>query len=223
MAKPKRHQLKHSTLGIQNNTSRYDNNYWADEDIKYYDVSEAVNEHPLAKQPTIVRSKLAFKEIMKNLTPTTKYLLPGQIVLFGYYTPKFKEELEYYDATPLTMFCGITRTKEGNIREIGLNLHYFPPFTRIKILEQTYEAFKPYFQKYFNNAPRKPNLFMSYERLQHIMSTNDKIAFGIKMYVPVLRGKSFIIPTRMLATAAYTEGHFSKATLSQIFRYWRKF
>lgn len=222
MAKKNRH-TKHSSIGINNTLVDYSKQYYSPTDIKYYDLSEAINSHPLASQPTNLRSKLAYKQIMHALNPTTKYLLPGQIVVFGYYTPKYKEELEYYDATPMTLFCGITRTKDGNIREIGLNLHYFPPFTRIKILEQTFEAFKPYFQRYFNNSPRKPNLYISYDRLKHIMSTNDKIAFGVKMYIPVLRGKSYVIPTRLLATAAYTEGHFSKATLSQIFRYWRRF
>lgn len=222
MAKKNKH-TKHTSIGINNQLVDYNKQYYSPTDIKYYDLSEAINQHPLATQPTNLRSKLAYKQIMHAINPTTKYLLPGQIVVFGYYTPKYKEELEYYDATPMTLFCGITRTKDGNIREIGLNLHYFPPFTRIKILEQTFEAFKPYFQRYFNNSPRKPNLYISYERLKHIMSTNDKIAFGVKMYIPVLRGKSYVIPTRLLATATYTEGHFSKATLSQIFRYWRKF
>ena len=222
MAKKNKH-IKHSSVGIMNNVEQYNKKYYTPTEIKYYEINEAITQHPLASQPVNMRSKLAYKEIMHALTPTTKYLLPGQIVVFGYHTPKYKEELEYYDATPMTLFCGITRTKDGNIREIGLNLHYFPPFTRMKILEQTYEAFKPYFQRYFNNAPRKPNLYISYERLQHIMSANDKIAFGVKMYIPVLRGKSFVVPTRLLATASYTEGHFSKATLSQIFRYWRRF
>ena len=55
------------------------------------------------------------------------------------------------------------------------------------------------------------------------MKVNDKIGFGIKMYVPVLRGRSYVIPTRLLPTAFYTEGHFSKATLQQIFKFWRQF
>jgi hypothetical protein len=55
------------------------------------------------------------------------------------------------------------------------------------------------------------------------MKSNAKIAFDIKMYIPVLRGSSYVLPTRLLPTAFYTEGHFSKATLAQIFSFWRKF
>ena len=193
------------------------------DEIKVYQLDEAINEHPLAKRPTAIRSKLAYKEILHNAKITKKYLLPGQVVLFHYAEPKYKEELEYYDRTPFTLFLGITRTKDGNIREVGLNLHYYPPFSRARILTHTYNVFKPYFDKNFNEVTGKPNTFISYERLKHIMKRNLKIGFGIKMYIPVLRQASWVIPTRLLSTAIFTEGHFSKATLQQIFHFWRQF
>ena len=193
------------------------------DEIKAYQLDEAINEHPLAKRPTAIRSKLAYKEILHNAQLTKKYLLPGQVVLFHYAEPKFKEELEYYDKTPFTLFLGITRTKDGNIREVGLNLHYYPPFSRARILTHTYNVFKPYFDKNFNEVTGKPNTFISYDRLKHLMKNNLKIAFGIKMYIPVLRQASWLIPTRLLSTAIFTEGHFSKATLQQIFHFWRQF
>ena len=196
---------------------------FTDEEIDEYSITEAINNHPLAKRPTNIRSKLAYKEILGNLKPTKRYLLPGQCVCFEYLEPKYKEDLEYYDRTPFVLFLGITRTKDGNIREVGLNLHYFPPFTRARILAMTYNAFKPYFQKYFNEASNKPNTVISYEALKNIMKSNSKIAFGIKMYIPVLRSRSYVLPTKYLSTAFYTEGHFSKATLQQIFRFWRQF
>lgn len=214
---------KHNPTNINRRLETIVDHEFTDDEIDEYNITEAINNHPLAKRPTNVRSKLAYKEILSNLKPTKRYLLPGQCVVFEYLEPKFKEELEYYDRTPFTLFLGITRTKEDTIREIGLNLHYFPPFTRARILAQTYNAFKPYFKKYFNEASTKPNTVISYDALKHIMKTNSKIAFGIKMYVPVLRSKSFVLPTKYLSTAFYTEGHFSKATLGQIFRFWRQF
>ena len=218
-------QWRHTARAInfRNRVSNVVNHNFSDEEIDEYELTEAINNHPLAKRPTNIRSKLAYKEILSNLKPTKRYLLPGQCVVFEYLEPKYKEELEYYDRTPFTLFLGITKTKDDTIREIGLNLHYFPPFTRAKILNQTYEAFKPYFQKYFNNPSKKPNTVISWDALQHIMKKNSKLAFGIKMYIPVLRSKSFVLPTKYLSTAFYTEGHFSKATLQQIFRFWREF
>lgn len=212
-----------ATIGYSGTLTDISTKIYDPDEIKVYQLDEAINEHPLAKRPTAIRSKLAYKEILHNAKITKKYLLPGQVVLFHYAEPKFKEELEYYDRTPFTLFLGITRTKDGNIREIGLNLHYYPPFTRARILNQTYNVFKPYFDKNFNEVTGKPNTFISYDRLKHIMRRNLKIAFGIKMYIPVLRQASWVIPTRLLSTAIFTEGHFSKATLQQIFHFWRQF
>lgn len=217
------HKSEQATLGSPVNLRDVTTKIYDPDEIKNYQLDEAINNHPLVKRPTAIRSKLAYKEIIHNAKPTKKYLLPGQVVLFHYAEPKFKEELEYYDRTPFTLFLGITRTKDGNIREVGLNLHYYPPFARARILNHTYEVFKPYFDKNFNDVTGKPNTFISYDRLKHLMRTNLKIAFGVKMYIPVLRQASWVIPTRLLSTAMYTEGHFSKASLQQIFHFWRQF
>ena len=217
------HKSEQATLGSPVNLRDVTTKIYDPDEIKNYQLDEAINNHPLVKRPTAIRSKLAYKEIIHNTKPTKKYLLPGQVVLFHYAEPKFKEELEYYDRTPFTLFLGITRTKDGNIREVGLNLHYYPPFARARILNHIYEVFKPYFDKNFNDVTGKPNTFISYDRLKHLMRTNLKIAFGIKMYIPVLRQASWVIPTRLLSTAMYTEGHFSKASLQQIFHFWRQF
>ena len=217
------HKSEQSTLGSPVNLRDITTKIYDLDEIKNYQLDEAINNHPLVKRPTAIRSKLAYKEIIHNTKPTKKYLLPGQVVLFHYAEPKFKEELEYYDRTPFTLFLGITRTKDGNIREVGINLHYYPPFVRARILNHTYEVFKPYFDKNFNDVTGKPNTFISYKQLKHLMRTNLKIAFGIKMYIPVLRQASWVIPTRLLSTAIFTEGHFSKASLQQIFHFWRQF
>ena len=217
------HKSEQSTLGSPVNLRDITTKIYDLDEIKNYQLDEAINNHPLVKRPTAIRSKLAYKEIIHNTKPTKKYLLPGQVVLFHYNEPKFKEELEYYDRTPFTLFLGITRTKDGNIREVGLNLHFFPPFARARILTHTYNVFKPYFDKNFNDVTGKPNTFISYTRLKHLMRSNLKIAFGIKMYIPVLRQASWLIPTRLLSTAMYTEGHFSQASLQQIFHFWRQF
>lgn len=217
------HKSEQVTLGSPVNLRDVTTKIYDPDEIKNYQLDEAINNHPLVKRPTAIRSKLAYKEIIHNTKPTKKYLLPGQVVLFHYAEPKFKEELEYYDRTPFTLFLGITRTKDGNIREVGINLHYYPPFARARILNHTYEVFKPYFDKNFNDVTGKPNTFISYKQLKHLMRTNLKIAFGIKMYIPVLRQASWVIPTRLLSTAMYTEGHFSKASLQQIFHFWRQF
>lgn len=212
-----------TTLGHVFNLKDLDRKIYDDEEIKYFRMDDAINNHPLAKRPTSIRSKLAYSDILKLMKPTTKYLLPGQVVLFHYSEPKYKEELEYYDASPLTLFCGITRTKDGNIREVGINLHYYPPFTRIRVINAVYDHFKPWFNKNFNEVNGKPNTWISYAEVKRLAKASSKIGFGVKMYIPVLRGASYVLPTRLVPTACFTEGHFSKATLQQIFHFWRQF
>ena len=131
-------------------------------------------------------NKLAYKFIMQMKNITAKYLLPGQICLFSYNDPKTKSQLEYWDKNPLTLFFGTFRTQNGDIREIGLNLHYYPPYARKQILVKVYETFKSYFEKCFNSPTHKPNALMDYRTLKHIISSDAKIAFGVKEYVPSL-------------------------------------
>lgn len=215
--------VRRTTLGDIREVNDLIKKVYDSTDIKNYDLLEGINDHPFANKAANLRSKLAYAAIMRNLRTTNHYVLPGQITLFGYSQPKFKEKLAYYDATPFCLSFGIFRTEEGNIREVMLNFHYFPPFARVRILNNIYNAFRPYFSKFFNDIPNKPNSVISYNVLKHILKHNDKIAFATKEYIPVLRGRTYKIPSKMISTAAYTEGHFSKTTMQQIFNFWRKF
>ena len=208
------------TQGDQSDIEDLVNHVWEKEEIKNFKLDEAIESHPLANKPTNTRSKLAYKYLLSELKPTSKYLLPGQFVVFSYNEPKTKEDLEYYDATPATLFFGITRTASGNIREVGFNMHYFPPYARMKIMNLVYEVYKQYYNKFFNEPGLKPNRFISYNQLKAMLRRSG-LGFGIRMYVPSLRGRSYVIPTRLLSTTFFTEGHFNGATLTQIRRYWR--
>ena len=212
-----------SSIGQVPSLSELTKKIYTKEEINNYRLDESINDNPLAKRPMNIRSKLAYAEIMRNLKPTKKYALPGEVVCFNYQDPKLKEDLDYFDRTPLVLFCGITRTKDGNIREIGFNLHYYPPYARAKIFIQVYNTFKQYFWKNFNTVTGKPNMMISYDALMRLCKRNAKIGFGIKMYIPVLRGVTYTIPTRLFSTAFYTEGRFSGATLMQIQSFWRKY
>ena len=215
--------LQNSSIGEIPNLKEITTKIYNDKEIDVYQLEDAINKHPLGKRPINIRSKLAYAELLKNTKETTKYLLPGQMALFNYLEPKLKEDLEYYDRTPLVLFLGITRTDDGNIREVGINFHYYPPFARARILNKVYEVFKPHWQKNFNEVQHKPNMVIDYRTLKHIMRHNLHLAFGIRCYIPVLRSTTHTIPTRLFSTAFYTEGHFSCATLQQIFRFWRQF
>ena len=212
-----------TTLGDIHTLDDIDRHIYTEDEIKSFSFQNAVNSHLLARKPGPMRSKLAYSEVMKNMKPTTKYLLPGTVVLFGYANPKTAADLPYYDATPMTLFFGITRTEDGNIREVGLNLHYYPPYTRLRVLQKALNTFSQFFIQQFNEDIHRPNRMISWNRLKYLMNQNLKIAFGVKMYIPSLRGRSYVLPTRLLPTAFYTEGHFSNATIPQIQKFWRQF
>lgn len=215
--------VKRTSGFIRQQLEQVDSYIYSPEDMKLFRMDEAIKNHPLAKKQINMRSKWAYAEIMRNLKPTKKYLLPGQICVFEYLDPKTKDQLEYWDRTPMTLFCGLTKTPEGNIREIGFNCHYFPPFARTRILNTVYEVFKRHFWQNFNEAQHKPYPMISYKALSRLCKRNAKIGFGIKMYVPMLRSNTYVLPTRLLPTAFYTEGHFSKATLKEIQTFWRRY
>ena len=211
-----------TTIGQVKNLREVTSHIYTDEEIKKFNMQMAIDNHPLANKPVNLRSKLAYKEIMTEVQRSPRYLLPGMFTVFGYRQPKYKDELPYYDGTPAVIFFGITRTKESAIREVGFNLHYFPPFARAKIIAVVYDVFRQYYNKYFNEVPNRPNRMVNYAILKKLLDRYG-IGFGLRMYIPVLRGQTYILPTRMIPTVAFTEGHFNGATLGQIRRYWRKF
>lgn len=215
--------VRKTTPGATAELQYISNHIYSLEEIKNFDLTESIDASALAQKGGHVRSKLAYKFIMKSDNLTAKYLLPGQICVFSYNDPKTKDELEYWDRNPLTLFFGVFRTDKNEIREIGLNLHYYPPFTRKKILVKVFETFKSYFEKCFNHPVHKPNSLIDYKTLKHLISRDSKIAFGVREYIPSLRGLTYVIPSKMLPIAFYTEGRFSRATIRQIQQFWRQF
>lgn len=194
---------------------------YGQDEVDAWRMDEAIDNSTLGRKPLNMRSKIAYKEIMRNLKPTKKYLLPGELCVFAYSAPKTAAELEYYDATPFVLFCGITRTADGNIREVGFNLHYYPPYARKRVLNTVYDVFKSYYKKYFNDQPHAANKAVNYHVLSRMLRS-EKIRFGLRMYVPALRGATWTLPTKMVPVAALTEGHFNGATFLSVQRFWRR-
>lgn len=190
------------------------------EEIKNFRLDEAINEHPLKRRSINLRSRIAYREILINTKATSKYILPGQLIIFNYPNPKFVEELEWYDKTPLALIFGLIKTKQNNIREVGINLHDFPPFARTRVLNTIAVIFKQYNELQFNEPIHKVNKYINWSVLKRLCK-KYKIEFAIRMYIPMLRRNTHIIPVRLWPTAFFTEGHFSKDTLVNIMTYWR--
>ena len=175
--------------------------------------------------PLILRSK-PDDEARKYITEqcekgNSDKILPGMMILFEYFEPKTKEELEYYDAGPCTIFFGIVNTKQGK-RVLGFNLHYYPPKIRRMVLNRIFEIYKPVYSKYFTEGITKEVDAFTYKYLIDSLE-KAKLSFGVRMYIPDLIGKIWSIKPNEWSIAVFTEGWFKKRTREAILKYWKNY
>lgn len=166
------------------------------------------------------RNEKARAKINENIGISRKTrIVPGQLVMFNYFTPKTEEELKYYDAMPCTIFFGVVNTNEGK-RYMGFNIHYYPPKLRYIIMNKIFEIYKPIYMKYFQKGLSKEMDKFDYLYLvSHLKKA--KMDFGVRMYIPSLCGKPQVIPPRLWSTAVFTEGLFKKETRANIMKFWK--
>lgn len=150
----------------------------------------------------------------------TRKILPGQLIGFDYFTPKTKEELEYYDAQPMTIFFNNIHTELGP-RVLGFNIHYYPPQIRFKIMDKIFEIYRPVYTKYFTDGPSNEVDAFDYK---YLMDSLKKVGldFGVRMYDPKLIKNIYKIPPKLWQVAVFTEGNFKKETRSTILQFWKK-
>ena len=191
-------------------------------DPKKFSLIGEIKKHPLYKISN--RDKKArtmideYKKENKGITSKTK-IIPGQLVLFKYLSPKTKEELEYYDASPCTIFFGIFNSSQGK-RVLGFNTHYFPPALRYRIMDKIYEIYKPVYRKYFETGLSKDLDAFDYKYLTDELDRQN-LSFAVRMYIPSLIGDTYIVPPKMWPTALMTEGWFKKETRAAIMNYFK--
>lgn len=147
-------------------------------------------------------------------------IVPGQLILFEYFEPATKEELEYYDASPCTIFFNVINTDKGK-RVLGFNIHYYPPKMRHQIMNRIFEIYKPVYTKYFKSGAKSAVDAFDY---RYLISSLEKagLGFGVRMYIPGLIGKIYKVPPQMWQVAVFTEGWFKKQTRTAILKYWNQ-
>lgn len=188
-----------------------------------FSLMKEIKKHDLYKVSN--RDKKARKELEeykkenKGITSKTN-ITPGQLVLFKYLNPKTKEELEYYDASPCTIFFGVFNSSQGK-RVLGFNVHYFPPALRYRIMDKIYEMYKPVYRKYFEKGAPKELDGFDYKFLTDELERQN-LSFAVRMYIPNLIGDTYIVPPKMWPTALMTEGWFKKETRAAIMNFFKK-
>lgn len=177
---------------------------------------------PQLYKANIQRRDTSVRKFFEISLPTTKKrsdIMPGQLIMFDYLTPKTKEQLEYYDAMPCTIFFGEFSTKEGP-RVIGFNLHYYPPKFRYRIIDRIFEIFKPLYLKSWGD-PITESMEMNYSMILKQLQ-KEKLDFGVRMYIPKLMKRITPIPPKFWQKAVFTEGRFKKQTREAILNYWKQ-
>jgi len=145
-------------------------------------------------------------------------IVPGQLVSFNYFTPKTMDELEYYDAKPVTIFFGVFNTKEGK-RVMGFNIHYYPPRIRFQVMDRIMEIWKPMYLKVWEDGLKGDLTHFDYQWLIQQLE-NAGLGFGVRMYIPSLIGAVTVVPPEAWKKAVFTEGMFKKKTRDAILKYW---
>ena len=120
-----------------------------------------------------------YKEENKPKLKTKNFITPGQLVLFKYLNPKTKEELEYYDASPCTIFFGTFNSSQGK-RVLGFNVHYFPPLLRYKIMDEIFRMYRPVYKKYFETGAPKELDGFDYKFLTDELDRQN-LSFAVRM------------------------------------------
>jgi hypothetical protein len=187
---------------------------------KDFDMLKAIRKEPLYKTNVKRRDVGSRKYIEEHIAAGNKLdIEPGQLIMFNYFEPATKEDLEYYDAMPCTIFFAGVPTAKG-YRVLGFNIHYYPPKIRFQLMNRIYEIFKPIYAECFNKKLDREVAYFNYKMLISQLQ-KAKLDFGIRMYIPKLMTNIVPIPPGAWPKAVLTEGHFKKETREQILNYWR--
>lgn len=187
---------------------------------KNFDMIESIQSDTLYKSNIGRRDSVSRKILERYESAPAASILPGQLISFKYFEPKTKEDLEYYDAMPVTLFFGKIKTKKGEPRVLGWNGHYYPPRIRYQLYARVFEMFKPFYKKAWAEPLQKELSYMEYGAIIYQLQ-KAKLEFGVRMYIPQLMTNITPIPTQAWPIAAFTEGHFKKTTIQAIRNYWK--
>lgn len=187
-------------------------------EVKDFTLIKAIKKSPLYGKSG--SDDLARKVISEDLT-TSGTVLPGELILFKYFEPIHKEELEYYDASPCTIFFGVYTPKGKGKHIVGFNIHYYPPKIRYQVMNRIFEIYRPLYERCFDGSRKKVADFDFRALIQQLQRA--KLDFGIREYDLKLCKDITQIPPKYWQVAVFTEGWFKKRTREAIMNYWKNF
>lgn len=186
-----------------------------------YQLIKEIKESPLYKRRDISRDVSARTYITGHAEKTNgKKIVPGQLILFKYLNPLTEEDLEYYDASPCTIFFGTFNSKNG-LRILGFNIHYYPPKMRYAIMNKIFDLYRPIYTKYFAQQKKSEIEAFDYQTLIEQLNRMN-LGFGVREYAPTQMGEIYSVPPNMWHVSVFTEGWFRKQSRTAIMKFWEK-
>ena len=185
-----------------------------------FTLIKAIRGEKVYKDNVVRRDKVVRDYVDDNYTQyNSGAATPGKLIMFNYFQPQTREQLQYYDAMPCTIFFGIVNTDNGP-RVIGFNIHYYPPRIRYKLMDKIFSIFKNIYLKSWDKPLKNELSNFNYKFLIQQLQ-KEKLDFGVREYIPSLMAKVVPIPPSGWSKAVFTEGRFRKETRQQILSYWK--
>lgn len=83
--------------------------------------------------------KFESKPLERNLKRLNLEL--GKMYCFGYFNPKYKKELDFYNIYPISICIGWIETKKGLRNPLCINITFIPPAIRMKVLDKIIQIY----------------------------------------------------------------------------------
>ena len=190
-----------------------------------YDLWKEIEKHPFLKKgnPSAAALEWYRKTIMKDSSLFLKgqLLRQGFLYTFNYDTPKYESVLDFFDTQPLVISFGPTETSLGR-RDIGINLHLYPPRIRRIIMYKIFEIYRNlYKDQLFSKNPKE--IPVKWIDLKKPLEKYG-VAFGVRMYIPSLRTNTIQFLYEHWASAIYLPSkRIAKKTQAELEALWAEF
>ncbi|BBI90689.1 DNA end protector protein [Tenacibaculum phage PTm1] len=155
-----------------------------------YDFWDEMMTNEIATSPRPADS--AVKWYKKDIRYNREYWLKkglmkaGRLYIFNYTHPKYEDTLEFFDKNPLVLSLGTFRTKEGKLRNIGINMHLLPPKVRRLVMFTIFTSFKTQYKKNLYADDPRDIPAIKWNTIHKIVEKYGT-AFAVRMYIPELQ------------------------------------
>ena len=190
-----------------------------------YDLYKEINNHEWVKKGNPAAKALEWyrKDIMTDTSLHNKgqLLRQGFLYTFNYDTPKYESVLDFFDTQPLVISFGPVETSLGK-RDIGINLHLYPPRIRRIIMYKVFEIYRNLYkdQLFAKNPKEIPVKWIDLKKPLERYG----IVFGIRMYIPSLRTNTIQFLYEHWPSAIYLPSkRIAKKTQAELEALWAEF